>query len=320
MSGEKPIVKLFVPPSFEGVMTVAIIEDCIHEEEVQLETHYVNHIDFREYGRFKDADIVLVVGLPYKGYALPRDFYINLDVPFMDFIHSSTYGERIQGEYIISNIDPNIDPIKDIINFIRTSPESTLLSKYLTITDKTLHLVEAVNAYRTWSWENNNVTRVLLALYHSAYKYMPRVIKDLSLQEIVKVHAPVIKGQMEKIEDYIARKSEMTKTYEVEIDGEKCLLKVVFADNYINELANHLLNNEPTSMPVIVCVGRTTKSSDILSIRTNKIEASKVAYLINEGGGKDSVASVFLDVSYGELMGNAIVASLQKHLQNANML
>lgn len=320
MSDEKPIVRLFVPPSFEGVTTVAIIEDCIHEDEVKLETNYINHIDFREYDRFKDADINLVVGLPYKGYALPQDFYISLDVPFMDFIHSSTYGESIQGRHIISNVDPNVDPIKDIINFIQTSPGSTLLSKHLTITDKTLHLVEAVNDYRTWSWENNNVTRVLLALFHSAYKRMPRMIKGLGLEEIVKTYAPVIKGQMEKMEDYIARKVEMTKSYEVTIDGEKCLLKVVFADNYINELANHLLNNEPTSMPVIVCVGRTTKSSDMLSIRTSKIEASKVAYLINEGGGKDSVASVFLGVSYGELIGNAVVTSLQKHLQNESML
>lgn len=304
---------MFVPPSFEGVTAVAIIEEIINDD-IDLSVEYVGYLDFREYQRFNDAEVFLVVGLPYKGYALPEAFHA-LDVPFVDFIHSSTYGERIPGEHIISTVTPEMDPIKDIMSFLQTSPDSTILSKYITITDKARYLTEAVNAYRTWSWEGNDLTRLLLALYHASHKHMPRMIRNLQLEEIVKTHAPLIKGQMEKMNDYITRKVEMTKSYMVHVEGESCILKVVFADDYINELANHLLNTEHSPMPVIVCVGRATKSHDIFSIRTRKIDASKVAYLINEGSGKDSVATVFSGISYAELMGNAIVTALNKHLQ-----
>lgn len=305
-------VRVFVPPSFEGVTSVAVLEEII-DDAVDVEVKYVGNLDFREYEQFKGVDVNIVLGLAYRGYALPQEFYMNTDAPFMDFIHSATFGERIEGEHIISTVVDDADPIKDLLSLLEWSPESTILSKYTTVTDKARYMAEAVNAYRTWTWESNSTTRVLLALYHSSYKRLPRMVRGLELTDIVKEHAPLIKGQMEKMNDYIQRKSEMTKTYTVPIEGEPCLLKVVYADEYINELANHLLTQEPTPMPVIVCVGRSTRSNDIFSIRTNKIEASKVAWLINEGGGKDSVATVFSGISYAELMGNAIVKQLTEN-------
>lgn len=305
-------VRVFVPPTFEGVASVAVLEEII-DDSIDLEVKYVSNLDFREYWEFRDADAIIVLGLAYRGYALPEQFHMQADAPFMDFIHSATYGERIEGEHIISTVVPDMDPIKDILSFFEYSPESSILSKHVTITDKARYMTEAVNAYRTWTWEGNSTTRVLLALYHASYKRLPKMVRGLELYDIVKQHAPLIKGQMEKMNDYISRKVEMTKTYNVSVEGENCILKVVYADNYINELANHLLTQEQTPMPVIVCVGRSTKSSDMFSIRTHKIEASKVAWLINEGNGKDSVATVFLGISYAELMGNAIVQQLTKN-------
>jgi hypothetical protein len=306
-----PMVRVFVPPSFEGVTSVAILEEII-SDKLELDTVYINNLDFREYEQFKGADIIIVAGLPYRGYALPQDFFTTVDAPFTDFIHSSTYGEVIEGERIVSTVVSDMDPIKDIVSFLTYSPEASILSKHVTLSDRTNYLVEAVNDYRTWSWEGNDTTRVLLALYHASYKRLPNMIRNLKLQDIVKEHAPLIKGQLEKMNDYITRKAQMTKIYNISIEEQPCLMKVVFADDYINELANHLLN-ENTSMPIIVCVGRATKSSDIFSIRTRKVDASKVAYLINEGKGKESVATFFSGVSYAELMGNAFVQKLEQN-------
>jgi hypothetical protein len=308
-SSNFPKVRVFTPPTFEGVTSIAILEEVI-SEDIPLEVIYTNTLDFREYEKFRDTEIIIVLGLPYRGYTLSDDFYMTVDVPFMDFIHISTYGEQIPGTNITSIVAQDIDPIKELYQIFQNSPDTTILSKHLTLTDKARYLVEAVNAYRTWTWEANDTTRVLLAMYNASYKRLPKLTRGLSLPEIVKQYAPIIKGQLERMNDYIERKRAMVKTNHVVIDGETCLLKVVYAEEYINELANDLLLREQSAMPVIVCVGRTTKSSDIFSIRTRTVSAAKVAYLINEGNGKDAVASVFAGISYAELMGNGIVSKL----------
>jgi regulator of extracellular matrix RemA (YlzA/DUF370 family) len=302
-------IRVFVPPTFEGVTTVAILEELFNER-ASLEVRYVKYVDFQEWNQFLDCEHVIVLGLPYKNQILPDEFFHNNDVAFMDFIHISTYGEQIAGTNIVSIVNPDCDPIKELILLLQEKSESFIISRYTTITDKASFLSDAVNAYRTWTWENNDVTRMLLALYHAGYTWYPRLIKGLSLQDIVKQYAPLIKGQMEKMEEYISTKRNHVRTTTLTIGQDQCLLKVVFAEEYINELANDLLTREINNMPVIVCVGRTTKSSDMFSIRTRNINAGMVAHLINKGSGKDSVASVFSGIGYSEVMLNAIITKL----------
>ncbi|AEW47157.1 hypothetical protein BCP78_0150 [Bacillus phage BCP78] len=308
-SDEPLHLRLFVPPTFEGVTSVAVIQEVLRDDIV-LDVVYTNTLDFREYTRFKDAQMILVLGLSYRGYNLPQEFYTEVDAPFMDFVHISTYGKPIPGNHIISIVDEELDPIKVLFNLLHTSPDTTVLSKYITFTDTSEWLVNAINSYRTWTWEGNDTTRILIALYHASYKRLPRLMKGLSLQEVLKAHAPIIKGQMERMEDYIERKAATVKEQAVTVDGQQCLLKVVFAEEYINELANELLNQRPAGVPTIVCVGRSTKGNDIFSIRTAGVHAGRVAQLINEGGGKESVATVFSGVGYAELMRNAIATKL----------
>jgi hypothetical protein len=310
---EKKRVKVFVPTSFEGVTSVAILEELIKDtESIELDIRYVSHVDFREYEQFRDAEVVITLGFAYRGYALPDDFFMEFNNPFTDFIHAATFGERIEGDHILSFVNPDADPIKEVASFLNNHPEYSVLTKHMEFTDKAWYLIEAVNSYRTWTWEGNNTTRMLLALYYASYKWLPKLIKGMELQEMVKKYAPIIKGQLEKMNDYIARKRDMTKTYTVDIDGQTCSVKVVFSDEYINELANDLLNSDQTSGPVVVCVGRTTRSNDMFSIRTKVVNAGRVAYLINEGNGKETVANVFTGISYAELMGNGIVSKLSQ--------
>lgn len=305
----KPILRVFVPMTFEGVTSVAILEE-ITSPDIHMDIRYTRSLDFREYEQFNGADITLILGIAYQGYALPEAFFTSVDAPFVDFIHCSTFGEQIKGTHITSVVNPDLDPIKEISQFLHVHPESSMLSRHVTFTDKAWQMVEAVNAYRTWTWENNNTTKMLLALYQASFKWLPNLLRGESLEEAVKKYAPVVKGQLQRMSDYIARKRETSKTYNITFEGQPCVLKVVFADEYINELANDLLNQESATTPVIVCVGRATKSKDIFSVRTRVVNAAKVAYLINEGKGKESVATFFSGVSYAELMGNSIVSQL----------
>jgi len=308
--GETPTrLKLFVSPTFEGVTSVAVIEEIL-QDDIVLETVFTNTLDFREHEKFKDADMILVLGLAYRGYTLPTEFFINADVPFVDFVHISTYGNAIEGKHIISFVDEHTDPIKVLYNILTNMSSSLNLSKYVKLTDKAMYMVEAVNSYRTWTWEGNNTTRMLLALYHASYKRLPKLLHGLSLQEVVKANAPVIKGQLEKLEDYIERKSQQVQSRQVTIDGQECVMKLVYAEEYINELANDILHQEDIAVPVIVCVGRTTKSNDIFSVRTKGVNAGRVAEVINGGGGKENVATFFSSLGYATLMANATVTSI----------
>lgn len=313
-STSSPRVRVFAPTSFEGVTSVAILREVL-DPSIQIDTQYVSNLDFRDCTQFKGAEVTIVVGLAYMGYNLPEEFYVEVDVPFQDFIHSATYGEPINGVNIISTVNEDMDPIKDICTFLRMHPESSIIGNYLNFSEHTDRMIEAVNAYRTWTWDGNATTKMLLALYHAFYKYMPRMIKGKSHQEIVKEYAPIIKGQWDRMEDVISKKVATAKTYNVNVAGVDCILKVAFADEYINELANKLLNLESSTSPVIVCVGRTTRGSDMFSIRTRNIHAGKIAHMINKGSGKENVANVFTDVAYAKLMGNGIVTALTTYAE-----
>jgi hypothetical protein len=314
---ERKRVKVFVPMTFEGVTSVAVLEEIL--QHTDLDIQYTRHVDFRDYHLFKEADVILVLGHGYNGYNLPQEFFTEVDVPFMDFFHVSTYGESIQGTHIKSIVSEDVDPIKELCSYWARFPEATVLAKNITFTEKANHLITAINAYRTWAWQDNNTTRMLLALYNSCHQWLPNLLRGKNFPEVVKQYAPIIKGQLHKMEQYIERKREVTYRTHVTVGEQECLLKVVFADEYINELANALLNEEHTSTPIIVCVGRATKSNDMYSIRTKSVNAGHVANLINEGKGgkkqdKENVATAFSDVGYSELMGRSIHALLQQGL------
>lgn len=313
MAVKEKVVRVFTPPSFEGVTSIAVLEELLKDaEDVQLDVQYTGHIDFSDYTQFSEANVVLVLGLPYKGFTLPEVFFTAVDNPFTEFIHLSTYGEAIQGQYLVSEVNEGADPIWQLSNLLQYKPGSSILGTYVSFTDKATYMIQAVNAYRTWTWANNNTTKMLLALYQGSFKWLPHMTRGLSLQEVIEKYAPVIKGQMQKQADYLERKKEVVKVYDTCIQGTDCILKVVFAEEYINELANELLNIEHTAKPVIVCVGRSTKGSDMFSIRTKGIHAGQVAHWINEGNGKENVGSVFTGMSYAELMASGMLKAFSQ--------
>jgi hypothetical protein len=305
---EKRKVRVFVPMTFEGVSSVAILEEIT--QNIEWDIQYTRSLDFREYEQFKDTDVVLVLGCAYQGGTLPEEFFDEVDVPFMDFIHCSTFGEPLPGTHIVSIVHEAQDPIKSLSDFLYNNPASSVLTKNITFTNQAWQMIEAVNAYRIWQWDNNGMTKALLALYFASHKWLPNMIRGLTYTDMVKNYAPVIKGQLQKMDDFLKRKREVTKTFQTQVEGQACVVKVVFSDEYINELANDLLNSVPLGTSVIVCVGRATKSNDILSIRTRGIHAGRVAHLINEGNGKENVASVFTGIGYAELVGKSIVHQL----------
>lgn len=313
MAVKEKIVRVFTPSSFEGVTSIAILEELLKDaQDVQLDVQYTGHIDFSDYTQFSEANVILVLGLPYKGFTLPEVFYTAVDNPFTEFIHLSTYGEAIQGQYLVSEVNEKADPIWQLSNLLQYPASDSILGTYVSFTDKATYMIQAVNAYRTWTWVNNNTTKMLLALYQGSFKWLPHMMRGLSLQEVIEKYAPVIKGQMQKQADFIERKKEVVKVYDTHIQGTDCILKVVFAEEYINELANELLNIEQTAKPVIVCVGRSTKGSDMFSIRTKGIHAGQIAHWINEGNGKENVGSVFTGMSYAELMASGMLKAFSQ--------
>lgn len=314
-STEERRIQLFVPPSFEGVSSVVAVEAMlVGEENIELVVNYQTSLDFRDVEQFKGFEMNLILGLTFKGYELPEHFFTEVDVPFADFIHYSTFGEEIEGNHIISQVIEDQDPLRGLYSLLSTGDGNTLLERHLTLTDDVNFVVEAVNAYRIWDWEANTGTKILLALYHAGHKNLPQMVKGLSLVEIVRKYSVVIKGQQEKMKEYIETKASSVKPQEVSIQGQVCTLITLFSEQYVNELADYLLKQyTDINRPTVVCVGRPTRGSDLFSIRTSKVSASLVAHYINEGKGKDYAATVFTGVNYADLMGNSIIQQLTKN-------
>lgn len=306
---DKIKIRLTVPPSFEGVASVVVF-DAMVKENVELIVNYQRNLDFREYGQFAGVAINVVLGIPYRGHILPEEFYEEITIPFVEFIHFSTYGEEIEHDKLISHVEEGKDPILNLYETLVYQSDSTILGNHVELSDKVENLVYAINAYRTWTWEGNNTVRVLLALYNAGYRRMPELVRGLTLAEMVRKNAPIIKGQMEKMDNIIARAVETAYSGTVSYEGQDVTLKVAFSTEYVNEIANALLNSGGGG-PMIVCVGRPTKGNDLMSVRTRHINAQQVAYRINEGGGKEEVASVFFGASYSNIIGESIKTKLE---------
>lgn len=312
---EKEILKVFVPPSFEGVTGVAVLEELFLNSNIDVEVEYTKTLDFRDVSKFRGYKNIIVLGIAYMGGNLPTEFTIELNNPFTNFMHVATYGEELPGEHILSRVVEDKDPILDIYDILQTSN----VFPYLAYegdwqSDKARQLAEAVNAYRTWTWYDNKLTKYLLAMYNAMGKYMPTALEGKTLQQAVTDNKCVIAGQMMAMSEYINDKIEQTKTADVVVNDIPCKLKVVFADKYINEIANRLLEVGYQEAPTVVCVGRATKGNDMFSVRTKGVDAREfIKGVSGQATGKENVGSLFVQINYSELMRNSMVALLDSN-------
>lgn len=310
---EKQTIKVFTTSSFESVTSIAILEE-LFDDTIDVEVEYTKNLDFRDVKRFKDYKTVIVLGVGYNGYNLPEAFYTEVDNPFTDFIHVASWGEQIKGEHVISIVNESFDPIVLLYNILIDHPQLSMINQHTKTTDKAKHMIKAVNDYRTWKWYENKVTNYLLALYHGTGKYMPNLLKDRTLNEVVKENQYIISGQMMDMADYIKTKVEQARVSDITVKGINCKLKVIFAERYINELANRLLEVGYNDVPTIVCVGRPTKGSDMFSVRTKGVDARDFVELIDgQRKGKENVGTFFSGASYSELMLNSTVMQVNKN-------
>lgn len=309
---EEMRMRVFTPTTFEGICSIAILQEIFRGSGLHIDVQHEAYIDFRDVNLFSGYSTNVVLGLPYKGYALPDQFYIDHDVPFQDFIHAATYGEEIQGKFITSIVDTEADPIVGVCKYIASNPR---LSKHAQITGKAQAMIEAIDSYRRFEWQDNNVTRLLLALYLASYKELPKLLKDRTLNETVKEFAPIVKGQLTKMHDHIEKKILQAEHSVVEFRGQQCSVITLYSEEYINELAHALLQRESSSMPVIVAVGRMTKGNDMVSIRTRDVHAGLVSQAINDGNGKEAVGNVFTDAKYNEILNMWILRKLSNNIQ-----
>lgn len=310
---EKEILKVFVPPSFEGVTGVAVLEELFLNSNIDVEVEYTKTLDFRDVSRFRGYKNIIVLGIAYMGGNLPTEFTIELNNPFTTFLHVATYGEELPGEHILSRVVEDKDPILDIYDVLQTSNVFPYLANECNWqSEKAKQLAVAANKYRTWTWYDDKLTKYLLAMYNAMGKYMPTALEGKTLQQAVTNNKCVIAGQMMAMSEYINDKIEQTKTADIVINDVPCKLKVVFADKYINEIANRLLEVGYQEAPTVVCVGRATKGNDMFSVRTKGVDAREfIKGVSGQATGKENVGSLFVQINYSELMRNSMVALLE---------
>lgn len=306
-------IGVFVSDSFEGVVAGAIIKKMITDSRTKTHTNFMRKMDFSNPNLFGFNDINLVIGLPYRGELLPESYFDSKDYPFEDFIHVSTYGEEIIQNGVISIVQ-DLSPLKVLQEMIEHNQTSTVLGRITETSQEVEAITQALEDYRLWTWENNTLTKTLLALYEASYTELENVIDGYSIQEIVTEFKPFIIGRIKAREKRIKDKLEEAYEGQIMVNNTLTKIKFVFSDDYVNEVGNALIAEEEDSVNVIACVGSTTRSSDLIRIRTRGVYAEDVAQWIDEksGVGKENVASVFSATGYSNLMGKAIKKAIEE--------
>lgn len=289
---------------------------------------------------------IIILHIPYKGEAMSDPLYEQVNLPFFDFTHIATFGQEISLSNVknVSFVVEDCAPIHKLLELISQGKTGMTVSQY---SPEFKLMAKAVNDYHIWDWNGNGKTKnhnpltsMLRYLYEATYTEMPKLIGDKGIMEVTKLYKPLIVGTMKKAEVYINHKVETARTKkdialspDLFNSGKEVPLVTItfqFADTYENEISDRLfqlhcdiVNNKGTEVnntdkihsgtqrqPHIVLIGKVTKGGDRLVVRTRGISAEKVAKALNNGMGKEEVASVFSPTSYGNIMLNGTIESL----------
>ena len=207
--------------------------------------------------------------------------------------------------------------------------------------DKLTKYVDAVDAYDTWFWKNNNCTKELSNLaedlnilfkYFTPDVFEEEIIKNLKASTILTSGNKIILDTLKKLkEDYITSKFKEIMIYQ-STSNTDCFAYFE-AEQYGNEISDMLLNLEkyPEYYKNMVGIIRTKavpfiplvifKQGSSLSFRSKTNIANKTALLF-EGGGHDKASGAplpkFFNINHIPRFITSIIKG-EKFIKNGNI-
>ena len=285
--------KLILSNNLTGYIAHAMFRWCNYEETKVV---YEDKLDWTRLNDYidPDDDEIYIVGIPYfRSYDFSR-----VALSHSQFVyHMASFGDEIQVPFnspLVSTVSLTESPLLTLRNHLREDEETgnkMLLDE----------LAVAHNQYHTYTFDDTTDKIPLdLALLGNFFKDNLSMLAEgcpNSLSILRDRSYVVLKSLRANMEAYIGKKEAQTKTYTVTYGGKYYNVAFVYAEEFQNELAHHLLKDFQSRKfdHLVVLVGSHTQSNDRLAVRTTAdVDASLIAKAINGGKGKPQAASVFL--------------------------
>lgn len=175
-----------------------------------------------------------------------------------------------------------------------------------------IRLIGGYNAYDIETW-NRSLDSVDLAEFGMLMRgnLTELLTFNEGLPELYEKYKPVFRSLRENRWDAISHAIKRTRATVI----NSTVVCFLYAEQYPNEIAHKLIDfyRQHNYEKVIVFVGKHTKGDDMFSVRSYGVDASHVAYRLNNGKGKPNTATVFLG-NAGNATYSATIQSLSEIL------
>lgn len=263
-----------------------------------------NNIDFRD----NDMGIILL-GIPLQENQV-KSFQSNIsnltDIPFVTAQHYANWGEGL------NNLDSYIDTERNFTQLLHeTINNGEEIIKYRDKESATLgkQITDALQSHHEYDGKKMGKDLMLLADYYGE-RLVDKNYKNFNdLYSKERETLAILNTQMKS---YIDKKISQADIQEL---ADRTAVVSLHAERYVNELGRVFINSLTNSYDkVIVMVGKNTKGDDMYHIRTSEgVSATEVAQDLNNGGGKERAATVFLPKG-NQYVYNTIITTLNRSL------
>lgn len=285
--------KLILSNNLTGYVAHAMFYWCNNDETTVV---YLDKIDWTRLNDYidPDDDEIYIVGIPYfRSYDFSRVSLAHSQLIY----HMASFGDEIQVPFnspLVSTVSLTESPLLTLRNHLREDEETgnkMLLDE----------LAVAHNQYHTYTFDDTTDKVPLdLALLGNFFKDNLSMLAEgcpNSLHILRDRSYIVLQSLRANMDNYIGKKVAQAKMSTVTYGGKYYNVAFVYAEEFQNELAHHLLKDFQSRKfdHLVVLVGSHTQSNDRLAVRTTgDVDASLIAKAINGGKGKPQAASVFL--------------------------
>ena len=255
---------------------------------------------------FKDCYVVILLGygVANSQKAIISEHLGELSgLPFTGVYHFNNYGSDLSDIGITSYVDEEGNPLSNMLKVFAESKLVNLDTNYLYVIED---IVNAITEYQQWTFkENNNQLTEKLKWIADVWKdSIANFDKPENLTQFLMVGNMAIDRGKRDQRDYLRKKVREVREYH---QGDRQVF-VLYAEEYINEIANLLISN--TKYPeCIFFIIKHTKGQDIVHVRTKKpLSALHVAQIFKDDArGNDNASTFFVHDTpkmIGEILSN----------------
>lgn len=286
------MIHLYTKRSPQGYLGAFVLQLMFPDKEVHV-TYDNNYRMQNEPAKLDpEAEIIIFLGYPYdiRYQEVIDDNLGTIINPFTKVYHFCSYGDEFKEGNVVSKVNEVESPVYELVGMLK--PLATAEQSRLALADEWTALGDDYHRF-DFSVKRQMSAMDFRELTRNLNEYMYEILGTKTVAGVAREFQTFIQAFNVMKEDRIKTN---LRTISVQLEGD-ILVAIGYEEEYINELAHRFIDNalKQGFKHVVVLLGRKTRGDDIFSVRTTEgLHAGELAKYLNNGDGKERVASVFL--------------------------